>query len=441
MIIFQNDGTIDPRCITITGLNVKPDNPHAFGQFGTGLKYAIAVLLRSGCEITIFSGDKLYEFSTEPETIRGKEFQLIRMHTYTTKDSERVHPMHTETLGFTTDLGKHWELWMAHRELWSNCMDENGTVTQRIEDVEWSEVDMTNKTIIVVTGEAFDKVHETSSEFLLSKVNPIYATDEIEIFAGGSSYVYYQGIRVLELPKAGLYTYNILKTIMLSEDRQASNSYQVNRIIAQGFMGWTDEDMAPVESILQQTNTDNYEKTIDWDWATSGYTPSRQFLQTVAQMRRKNTLRTDAAKLSGRGGGWYSADTKLVEAPPTELEASWIAYDKGFVASLGFTRTDELQIHISEDVEISDGLVREYDAFYCHPSFLERGQHRLIRAMIERLLGTEKNLYGDARDAWIMNQWLMSAGLKFKVPESEAQGDDNTTVEDLIEASQAIGGH
>ncbi len=54
-VIFRNKGVIDPSSITTFGVSSK-ENPGAIGFFGTGLKYAIAILLREGCDITIHAG-------------------------------------------------------------------------------------------------------------------------------------------------------------------------------------------------------------------------------------------------------------------------------------------------------------------------------------------------------------------------------------------------
>jgi hypothetical protein len=52
-VIFQNLGLIDLRAVQIMGLNAK-ESKNPIGQFGTGLKYAIAVLLRNNCSVSIF---------------------------------------------------------------------------------------------------------------------------------------------------------------------------------------------------------------------------------------------------------------------------------------------------------------------------------------------------------------------------------------------------
>lgn len=51
-VIFENPGEIDPRMISTFGVNVK-ENDSAIGFFGTGLKYAIAILLRNHHRISI----------------------------------------------------------------------------------------------------------------------------------------------------------------------------------------------------------------------------------------------------------------------------------------------------------------------------------------------------------------------------------------------------
>ena len=55
MLSFYNAGIINEISITTFGINAKNDDS-AIGYFGTGLKYAIAVLLRNGHEIKIKSG-------------------------------------------------------------------------------------------------------------------------------------------------------------------------------------------------------------------------------------------------------------------------------------------------------------------------------------------------------------------------------------------------
>jgi hypothetical protein len=73
MIIFENGGIIERAAIFTMGVNVK-ENAQPIGHFGTGLKFAIATILRNGGEIQIFCGDaEVITFYTQQEVVRGKE--------------------------------------------------------------------------------------------------------------------------------------------------------------------------------------------------------------------------------------------------------------------------------------------------------------------------------------------------------------------------------
>ena len=67
-IYFTNPGEIDIRAVTTMGVNVK-EGSSSIGYFGTGLKYAIATLLREGQEIIIHSGLTTYYFLSFQEEI------------------------------------------------------------------------------------------------------------------------------------------------------------------------------------------------------------------------------------------------------------------------------------------------------------------------------------------------------------------------------------
>ena len=69
MIVFQNPGLIDMAAVTTMGVSVKNDG--AIGYFGTGLKFAIATILRNKCALTIHRGLEAFAFTSEEITIRG----------------------------------------------------------------------------------------------------------------------------------------------------------------------------------------------------------------------------------------------------------------------------------------------------------------------------------------------------------------------------------
>lgn len=203
---FANDGVMDLDVVRTMGVNVKEtDNP--IGHFGTGLKYALATLLRTGHSVILKTGDKTYPFSTRTKTIRGKDFEMIMMG--------------DEQLGFTADLGKEWKVWQAYRELYSNCMDEGGHVSTNAIDAD---------TVITVIGDEIMEAHAMRDKiFLLSE--PWLVRDGIEVHRGSSKYLYYRGVRVSELGKKSRYTYNFTTSMALTEDRTLVSQYlALNRL-------------------------------------------------------------------------------------------------------------------------------------------------------------------------------------------------------------------
>ena len=201
-VIFENPGTLDPRALTIMGLNAK-ENTNPIGYFGTGFKYGVAIVLREGCNVTIQDGmgpDKVVK-QIEQE-FRGKKYMSLWL-----RDKE---------LPFTTELGKNWKLWQAYREFKGNCDDEGGKV--------W--VDTTipmrenNKTRIIISGDAFLKVHEERDMYFWNKAASEMLDDSNSRSLSNPGSLFYRGIKVGETMKETHYSYNIVDTqLELSEDR------------------------------------------------------------------------------------------------------------------------------------------------------------------------------------------------------------------------------
>lgn len=221
---FCNPGEIDINAVTTLGVNVKSsDSP--IGFFGTGLKFAIATLLRNGQRISIWSGAKFYTFLPEAMEVRGKPFERIVMLAEGGKTP----------LGFTTDLGKNWTLAEAYRELYSNCMDEGGEITT--EPREPAE----GFTIISVSGAEFFSTHFSRDGFILNKEKLKLLEEgkayEVQVYEGSSSAVFYRGIKVLTLEKPTAFTYNILSPLELTEDRTVKYDFQCIGVI-QAFLAF-----------------------------------------------------------------------------------------------------------------------------------------------------------------------------------------------------------
>ena len=79
-VVFKTPGLIDIRAFTVMGLSSKPNSDSPIGKFGTGLKMAIAVLVRNGIPVTLWIGRTKYTFRKKRIKFRGEEtFEQILM--------------------------------------------------------------------------------------------------------------------------------------------------------------------------------------------------------------------------------------------------------------------------------------------------------------------------------------------------------------------------
>jgi hypothetical protein len=262
MIVFENEGLIDPLAITTMGLNAKiGETP--IGFFGTGLKYAIAVLLRTGHQISIHRGTEELVFVTQTHESRGKRFELVTMN--------------EQPMGITTELGKTWELWQAFRELWCNCADENGRSFQA--DF-YSPKD--GHTAVTVIGKQFETIFGNRAEFILA-TRPIKTFKGLQVHPGSSRTIFYRGVAVGRLPEnqTPLHTYNITDYLDLTEDRTAKYDWQVKHIIAKAIHTATDREF--IEQAVCAPKG-SLERTVDHTFC--GEKPTKQFVETIERLHR-----------------------------------------------------------------------------------------------------------------------------------------------------------
>lgn len=223
MILFRNPGLIEMAAVTTMGVSVKEgDSP--IGYFGTGLKFAIATILRIGGSITIWRDGIPHFFQTRPEEIRGKQFDLIWMD--------------DEPLAFTTELGKNWKSWMAYRELASNCKDEGGYR----ERVNFGDDWQAQKGETVIEVEGLDDIHSDRASILLES-SPVAICEEAEIHRGPSPFIFYRGIRVHQLARPSFMKWNITRPLDLTEDRTAQNPWQIGLALERSIGALEDAEL------------------------------------------------------------------------------------------------------------------------------------------------------------------------------------------------------
>jgi hypothetical protein len=257
-VYFANQGALDLDVIRIMGVSVKmSDSP--IGYFGTGLKFALATLLRNRQAVSLKIRDHDLRFETEPVEIRGETFDGIFMCCAHGK---------RERLPFTTQLGRNWDVWQAYRELYSNCLDEHGEI---------SESPLRDETVFIVHGDAIDRAHRQRSSIFV-QTQPLEVVEDLEIHPGDSDYIYYRGVRVGSFSKRTMLTYNITRPMDLTEDRTIADAWAAELAIESGIPLMRDK-----ETLSQILDAPEEFKEHSLNYAYC-HRPSKEFLELASRM-------------------------------------------------------------------------------------------------------------------------------------------------------------
>jgi len=371
MICFTNPGEIDPRLIQLMGANVKPNTKSPIGYFGTGLKYAIAVMLRHNCKLQIFSGTTEINFSAKPTLLRDKEFQVVWMHT---REGSVALP-------FTLELGKNWELWMAYRELYCNAIDEGGEV------MEGDAEGVAGHTVISTVG--LESIHKNRHEFILAG-RPLAEQDEVDIHPGEDGALFYKGIKVGTLQGA-IYHYNIKAPLDLTEDRTYASEYSVKMLIAKALFQCENREVI-ANALLAPKNS--FEHLLDFD-RYSIESATQAFKETLAAC-----YKTHRAKL----GPYAKLAVKRIRpdllVPPsvtlTRVQESMLQRSREMLASLGYTI--EAPVHVVSDLGANIYGTVIADAIYISLRAFEVGTKCVCGTLLEEHLHITKGYDDCSRD-------------------------------------------
>lgn len=275
-VFFMNNGMFDLRGMLTMGLSAKQKDD-AIGFFGTGFKYAVAIILRNlgTIKITTKGPDGIfycYEFYTRREPFRDQEIDFIYIHDHSTGESISAN--------FTTKMGINWQSWQALRELYCNANDEGGITSAQYQ----SGFD----TVIEVECPLIAKDFANIDNYVLKKQEPISVTGDCEIYDFQSEYVYYRGIAVMRVDKAA-FTYNIRSYIELTEDRTVKSEWQVRYAIQRAIQA--NENEKVIEVAVQ---ADCFERNIGSD---SSWFTSNKFIEVCERLRKSDKGISESAKL------------------------------------------------------------------------------------------------------------------------------------------------
>lgn len=239
---IKNDGLLDLRLIYLMGGTTKANDKFKIGQFGTGLKYTLAFLLRNNIDFKIFIDKKEVKISSKTEIIRDTEFNIIFI------NGERT--------SITTNMGMDWEAWMIIRELWCNALDEINGSFEIIEEI--NPIKNTTEYYIQLVGE-IEKVYENWDKYFIHNQISVMKHEKFAIYTGGETLrCYKNGVLIKEIEnQKSVFSYD-LKSASLNELREMKYSTELEIVGCFPFF-----DKKTIEYLLENIK-DKYEEKIDY---------------------------------------------------------------------------------------------------------------------------------------------------------------------------------
>lgn len=263
---IQNAGELDVRLVALMGGTTKSKDTFKIGQWGSGLKYSLAWLLKNNLSFKMFIGDEEVQVGTETEIIRDESFEII------TIDGKRT--------SVTTQMGGDaWSAWMIVRELWCNALDE-GCEYRSIETECLGESGKT--TFYVQLTPDIKKVWDNWNNYFVHGVEPIFSNSLFAIYPGGQSLRFYKnGVLIMEDESVkGLFAYDI-KHADINELRQytSSKEYPIVQSLANA-------NSKVIEYFLENITDEFYEGKMSYDWYTSFSSSWKETLGTSKLIHR-----------------------------------------------------------------------------------------------------------------------------------------------------------
>jgi hypothetical protein len=351
-VCFHTNTAIDPLSWEIIGMSAKDDESTAIGQFGSGLKFAIAILLRTGHQIYIIAEGKRYDFATVTKTVRGKQFEVVTCN--------------GDQLGITTDMGKHWDLWMAYRELVSNTIDEHG--------LHFSGGPMEQGSSIVVVGDDFHKLLSHHDNYFVGEREPLVETPSVNLFRGHGT-IFYRGVKVGEV-KGAAYSYELKNHLDLTEDRTIKYDYRVKQDVAQAFVKELEDKVLLRRILTMKKDTWEHDLDYDWTWSPTMEEVVKDLWENAPTMLNSKVAALVRSRMPE--AGWETSE-------PNEDQQLMLDAAKDFLAKAGYVVDAEIVMVINQDSSnmgfVQNGLIHltekafEKGLFYLTSTLMEEYFH------------------------------------------------------------------
>lgn len=289
-VLFENKGEVPVNAFKLLGASSKRNDQGKIGYFGTGLKYALAVLLREEIGFRVFSGSKEVKIGLRKTSFGDQKIDVMTVN--------------GEKTSITIDAGIDWESWFAIREIYSNTIDENGTM-------------QLNKPVEAAAG--FTRIYVDADAEKLKSIfqnwNSYFTQNRQEVFINerGSLYdklptvpnfvVFRKGIRAYESRRHSIFDYDLPK-LDINESRVAKYSWQANHNSSDLLAS---ADLTSIKKFLSLYRNDRRREFIEWQNEFWDYTGTNSFSEHwVEALADKRVIPADFA------GHYDITETSLV---------------------------------------------------------------------------------------------------------------------------------
>lgn len=159
-LLIENVGECPIEGFTILGLSTARGNSSKIGQFGSGAKHAVLLLMREGLTPIIYVGKDKLEFSTARGEMQGKTYNKVLLSVNGAKPQE---------MGFCLEFGElDWtEINMALREFVSNAIDQNEGQAATLQIVDHPRAKSGTTRVFIPLSDAVKAYYDARGEYFL----------------------------------------------------------------------------------------------------------------------------------------------------------------------------------------------------------------------------------------------------------------------------------
>lgn len=332
-LTIRNPGVADYRGFTLLGVSTTRNSGLAgtIGQFGSGSKLSIALLLRHNINPVIVCGNLKLEFFVKEEHVKGQVFRRVCVK-YSGRDVDGTTKNSTEDLGFTLEWGvQDWKmLSMAFREFVSNAIDGSICAGGSHRGVQFEFADKPRakygytQVYIPYTDEinsifnqlGFMFLHFGAPDLLERRCLPKRKPEENKI------YIYKKGVLVSYLNGKSVFDYNLGDELTLDESRNAQE-WDVKYSIARSLRNESPQSLAKIfKSIIEDPTV--WEAKLD-----QSYLQNDSYAKPEVQEKRKQAMKEAWESVTGPNSVITSSKLALASFierkgyKPIALEGGW----------------------------------------------------------------------------------------------------------------------